>query len=97
MLLLKKKLYGLKQASANWHEMLKGGLELQGFKESTADPCVFIKSTVASSGGGGSTVNGAVTGRDGSSATPAAVVHRDPGMECINRFRDMSFDVIVLV
>ena len=42
-LCLKKSLYGLKQASANWHSMLKTGLELRAFKESVADPCVFIK------------------------------------------------------
>ena len=46
LLRLKKSLYGLKQASANWHEMLKGGLELRGFEESVADPCVFIKGPV---------------------------------------------------
>jgi hypothetical protein len=42
LLCLKKSLYGLKQASANWHDMLKRGLELRGFEESVADPCVFI-------------------------------------------------------
>jgi hypothetical protein len=42
VLCLKKSLYGLKQASANWHDMLKRGLELRGFEESIADPCVFI-------------------------------------------------------
>ena len=43
VLLLKKNLYGLKQASANWHDMLKSALQLIGFNESVADPCVFIK------------------------------------------------------
>ena len=42
-LCLKKSLYGLKQDSANRHSMLKKGLELRVFKESVADPCVFIK------------------------------------------------------
>ena len=40
---LKKSLYGLKQASSNWYECLKKGLERRGFKESLADPCVFLK------------------------------------------------------
>ena len=42
-LCLKKSLYGLKQASANWYRMLNKGLELRGFKESVANPCVLIK------------------------------------------------------
>ena len=42
VLRLIKSLYGLKQASANWYDMLKKGLEIRGFKESVADPCVFI-------------------------------------------------------
>ncbi|MCP4479271.1 MAG: hypothetical protein GY818_14390 [Planctomycetaceae bacterium] len=45
VLRLRKSLYGLKQASANWHEMLKKGLILRGFKESLADPCVFSGTT----------------------------------------------------
>ena len=40
---LKKSLYGLKQASANWYDCLKKGLEQRGFKESLSDPCVFMK------------------------------------------------------
>ena len=43
---LKKSLYGLKQASANCHSMPKKGLEPRGFKESVADPCVFIKNKI---------------------------------------------------
>ena len=43
VLKLKKSLYGLKNASANWHQFLKKGLELRGFTESKADCCVFIK------------------------------------------------------
>ena len=42
-LCLRKSIYGLKQALANWCDMLKTGLEICGFKESVADPCVFIK------------------------------------------------------
>ena len=42
-LFLKKSIYGLKQASANWYSILNKELELRGFKESVAYPCVFIK------------------------------------------------------
>lgn len=42
VLALNKSIYGLKQASSNWYECLKKGLERQGFKESAADPCVFM-------------------------------------------------------
>ncbi len=43
VLKLRKSLYGLKQASANWHDLLKTSLVSRGFKESVADPCVFIR------------------------------------------------------
>ena len=43
VLKLKKNLYGLKQASANWYEMIKGGLERRKFSPSIIDPCVFYK------------------------------------------------------
>ena len=39
---LKKSLYGLKQASLNWFNMLKQGLEDHGYKSSDVDPCVFL-------------------------------------------------------
>ena len=39
---LKKSLYGLKQASYNWFEKLKTALQDRGFKSSDIDPCVFI-------------------------------------------------------
>ena len=42
VLKLNKSLYGLKQASANWYEMLTKGLIDQGFKQFKVDPCVFI-------------------------------------------------------
>ena len=42
-LCLKKSVYGFKQASDNWHIMLKKVLELRVLKESVADPCIFIK------------------------------------------------------
>ena len=43
LLLLKKNLYGLKQASFNWHKKLKTALEERNFVESLSDPCVFIR------------------------------------------------------
>ena len=42
LLKLKKSLYGLKQASANWHQLLKTALTNRSFVESLSDPCVFI-------------------------------------------------------
>ena len=39
---LKTSLYGLKQASFNWFEKLKGSLKSQGYKPLDVDPCVFI-------------------------------------------------------
>ena len=42
VLKLKKSLYGLKQASLNWHNMLKTVLLGRGFVGSILDPCVYI-------------------------------------------------------
>ena len=42
LLKLKRSLYGLKQASVNWHCKLKTAFEDRGFVESISDPCVFI-------------------------------------------------------
>ncbi len=46
VLKLRKSLYSLKQASTNWHDLLKTSLLSQGFKESMADPCVFIRNNM---------------------------------------------------
>ena len=46
VLRLRKSLYGLKQASNNWYSCLKDALENRGFKESLADPCVFMKANM---------------------------------------------------
>ena len=43
VLKLNRSLYGLKQASVNWYDMLEKVLEARGFKESVADPCVFLR------------------------------------------------------
>eukprot|EP00957_Ditylum_brightwellii_P012635 955076-Ditylum_brightwellii.AAC.1 len=43
VLRLKKNLYGLKQASYNWSELLKAGLINIGYKQSYIDPCLYIK------------------------------------------------------
>ncbi len=40
---LKKSLYGLKQSPRCWNEKLCQHLKSLGFKESAADPCVFIR------------------------------------------------------
>ena len=42
-LLLLRNLYGLKQASHNWFQMLKGGLMNRGFRPSKIDPCLYMK------------------------------------------------------
>ena len=42
LLKLKKSLYGLKNASRNWHNNLKDDFEDRGFVESLSDPCVFV-------------------------------------------------------
>ena len=40
---LNKNLYGLKQASYNWYQLIKSGLEARGYDyQSESDPCVFI-------------------------------------------------------
>ena len=38
---LNKYLYGIKQASANWFDILKTSLERGGYHKSQVDPCVF--------------------------------------------------------
>ena len=43
ILKLNKSLYGLKQASYNWYEKLKKGLEDRGFKPSSIDPCLYLR------------------------------------------------------
>ena len=42
VLRLKRNLYGLKQASFNWYELLTVGLEHVGFIQSKSDPCLFL-------------------------------------------------------
>ena len=46
VLKLKKNLYGLKQASYNWSELLKAGLTKLDFKQSKVDPCLYFKDDV---------------------------------------------------
>ena len=43
ILKLKKSLYGLNQASANWFDTLKAGLNFRDFEQSQVDPCVFLE------------------------------------------------------
>ena len=40
---LNKNVYGLKQASHNWWEMLSTGLKIRKFHQSPIDPCLFIR------------------------------------------------------
>ena len=46
LLKLEKNLYGLKQASFNWSEMLKSGLIGIGFTPSKVDACVYYKDNI---------------------------------------------------
>ena len=91
VLLLKKNLYGLKQASANWYDMLKTALHLRGFKESVADPCVFIKGSAQGKSDGREYQ---CNGRDqcnGAALTTASGMH-----QIISSFKERSNNVIVL-
>ena len=40
---LNKSLYGIKQASANWFDILKTSLERGGYHQSQVDSCVFYR------------------------------------------------------
>ena len=38
-----KSLYGLNQASENWFDLIKNGLERRGYHQSQVYPCVFYR------------------------------------------------------
>ena len=40
-----KSLYGLNQASENWFDLIKNGLERRGYHQSQVYPCVFTEKT----------------------------------------------------
>ena len=40
---LKKNPYGMRRAAANWSDMVKTGLEDEGFKQKKLDPCLFVR------------------------------------------------------
>lgn len=42
---LRKSLYGLKQSGRNWNNMLHEHFAQDGFVQSVADPCVYVKTT----------------------------------------------------
>jgi hypothetical protein len=44
VLRINKNMYGLKQAGNNWFDTLKESLITRGFKQSSIDPCLFIRS-----------------------------------------------------
>ena len=94
LLLLRKSLYGLKQASANWHELLKKALALRGFKESVADPCVFIKSDVQHTAVANKLQELKTVPSNG---IPQGAGNASPSENAIARFRDEVSNVIVLV
>jgi len=43
VLLISKNLYGLKQAGNNWFDKLRDSLLSRGFRQSSVDPCLFIR------------------------------------------------------
>jgi transposase InsO family protein len=43
---LRKSIYGLKQASRLWNQMLHGILEGIGFQRSRADPCIYLSESI---------------------------------------------------
>jgi len=47
---LKKSIYGLKQATRCWNNSIDGFLLGNGYKKSTADSCIYIKSVVSTNG-----------------------------------------------
>ena len=47
---LKKSIYGLKRAARCWNNSIDGYLLANGYKYSTANSCVYIKSVVSKSG-----------------------------------------------
>jgi hypothetical protein len=46
VLLISKNLYGLKQAGNNWFDKLRDSLLSRGFKQSSIDPCLFIRKDI---------------------------------------------------
>ena len=40
---MNKYIYGTRQAAENWFDMLKTGLEYEGFKQNKVDPCIFVR------------------------------------------------------
>jgi histone deacetylase 1/2 len=46
VLCLCKNLYGLRQAGANWFDTLRNSLLSYGFKQSTIDPCLFLRKDI---------------------------------------------------
>jgi hypothetical protein len=47
---LRKSIYGLKQAARCWNNSIDGYLQANGYKKTTADLCIYIKSVVSENG-----------------------------------------------
>jgi hypothetical protein len=46
VLLISKNLYGLRQAGNNWFDKLHDSLISRGFRQSSIDPCLFIRNEI---------------------------------------------------
>ena len=95
VLLLKKNLYGLKQASANWYDMLKEGLQIRGFHESVADPCVFLKGSGDDTASKVSTAECSFANREQKKSSGSSLLKS--GNAIVDQFRKNDESIIVLV
>jgi hypothetical protein len=46
VLFISKNLYGLRQAGNNWFDKLRDSLLFRGFRQSSVDPCLFIRKDI---------------------------------------------------
>ena len=97
MLLLKKKLHGLKQASDNWYDILIAGLGIRGFYESVADPCEFLKGSNNKTASYLSSSSECTFAGSGHPLKGPAITLTERGNAIIDHFRKYNSDIIILV
>ena len=96
VLMLKKIVYALKQASNNWYDMLKKGLQIRGFRESVAGSCVFLKGPNKKTASKLSSSKCTFAGSGHPSKGPARTL-MEGGNAIIDQFRKDNVGIIVLV